>query len=204
MRRQLVMAFGLVALLAAGGCTTQISSDVSTFGSWPADRQPDTYVFERLPSQQDQPDQQRMEDAARGAIESAGFKPAPDAQNADVVVLLGTRLVANHFSPFDDPIWWNSGLYRPRFGRAGFVGIGGGFGPGFSYGPDDTLRRYVREVSVLIRDRKSGRVVYETRASSDGVSPLTPALMTAMFQAAMTPFPGTDEKARSVTTPLPH
>ena len=200
MRRQLVMAFGLAALLATGGCATQISSDVSTFGSWPADRQPDTYVFERLPSQQDQPDQQRMEDAARPAIESAGFKPAPDAQSADVVVMLGTRLVANHFSPFDDPIWWNSGLYRPRFGSVGVVGMG----RGFAFGLDDTLRRYVREVSVLIRDRKSGRVVYETRASSDGVSPLTPALMTAMFQAAMTPFPGTDEKARSVTTPLPH
>ena len=84
----------------------------------------------------------------------------------------------------------------PRFGRTGFVGFGGGFGL------DDTLRRYVREVSVLIRDRKSGRVVYETRASSDGVLQLTPALMTAMFQAAMTPFPGTDEKSRSVTTPL--
>lgn len=200
MRRQLVMAFGLAALLATGGCATQINSDVSTFGSWPPDRQPDTYVFERLPSQQDQPDQQRMEDAARPAIESAGFKPAPDAQSADVVVMLGTRLVANHFSPFDDPIWWNSGLYRPRFGHVGVVGLG----RGFAFGPDDTLRRYVREVSVLIRDRQSGRVVYETRASSDGVSPLTPSLMTAMFQAAMTPFPGTDERARSVTTPLPH
>ena len=202
MRRQLVMAFGLLALLAVGGCATQISSDVSTFGSWPADRQPDTYVFERLPSQQDQPEQQRMEDAARSAIESAGFKPAPDAQTADVVVLLGTRVTASYFSPFDDPIWWGGGLYRPRFGHAGFIGFGGGFGRGHAFGPDDTLRRYVREVSVLIRDRKSGRVVYETRASSDGVLQLTPALMTAMFQAAMTPFPGTDEKARSVTTPL--
>lgn len=196
MRRQLFIALGLVAVLAVGGCATQISSDVSTFGSWPADRQPDTYVFERLPSQQDQPDQQRMEDAARSAIESAGFKPAPDAQTADVVVLLGMRVTASYFSPFDDPIWWGGGLYHPRFGRAGFVGFGGGFGL------DDTLRRYVREVSVLIRDRKSGRVVYETRASSDGVLQLTPALLTAMFQAAMTPFPGTDEKSRSVTTPL--
>ena len=45
MRRQLLIACGLVATLVAGGCATQISSDVSTFGSWPADRQPDTYVF---------------------------------------------------------------------------------------------------------------------------------------------------------------
>ena len=82
------------------------------------------------------------------------------------------------------------------------MGFGGELGRGHIFGLDDSLRRYVREVSVLIRDRKSGRVVYETRASSDGVLQLTPALMTAMFQAAMTPFPGTDEKARSITTPL--
>ncbi len=202
MRRHLVIAISLVTLLTAGGCATQVSSDVSTFGSWPADRQPDTYVFERLPSQQHQPDQQRMEDAARTALEAAGFKPAADAQSADVAVLLGTRLIAADFSPYDDPIWWNGGLYRSRFGHPGFLGFGSSFGRGFGFGPDDTLRRYVREVSVLIRDRKSGNVIYETHASSDGVLPLTPALMTAMFQAALTPFPGTDAKTRSVTTPL--
>ena len=202
MRRHFLLAISLVALLTAGGCATQVSSDVSTFGSWPADRQPDTYVFERLPSQQDQPDQQRMDDAARTAIESVGFKPAADAQTAEVVVLLGTRLIAADFSPLNDPIWWNGGVYRSRFGHPGFLGFGSGFGRGFGFGPDDTLRRYVREVSVLIRDRKSGQVVYETHASSDGVLPLTPALMAAMFQAAMTPFPGTDAKSRSVMTPL--
>ncbi|MEI7463859.1 MAG: DUF4136 domain-containing protein [Burkholderiales bacterium] len=206
MRPHLLIAISLVGMLAASGCATQINSDVSTFGSWPADRQPDTYVFERLPSQQDVPDQERMEDAARGALEAAGFKPAPDAQTADVSVLLGTRVMASYFSPFDDAIGWGGGLYRSRFGHAGFVGfgpgLGRGFGGGFALAADDTLRRYVREVSVLIRDRKSGNVVYETHASSDGVLPLTPALMVAMFQAALAPFPGTDAKARSVTTPL--
>ena len=203
MRRHICIAIGLAALLAAGGCATQIRSEVSTFGNWPADRQPDTYVFERLPSQQDQPDQQRLEDAARPAIEAAGFKPAANAPAADVAVLLGTRVVASAFSPFDDPIWWGGGLHRSRFGHGGFgSGFGVGYGSGFAFGVDDPWRRHVREVSVLIRDRKSGNVVYESHATSDGVLTLTPALMTAMFQAALTPFPTTDPKARSVTTPL--
>lgn len=200
MPRRLCLALGLAAALAAGGCATQITSDVSTFGHWAADRRPDTYVFERLPSQQTQPEQQRMEDAARSALEDAGFKPAADAASANVTVLLGTRLIASYFSPFDDPIWWRSGWTRPRFGHAGFVGVG----HGWAFIPDDTLRRYTREVTVLIRDRQSGEVVYETHASSEGALPLTPALMTAMFEAALAPFPGTDVKARSVTTPLGH
>lgn len=198
MRHRLCLMLGLAAALAAGGCATQVTSDVSTFGHWAADRPPDTYVFERLPSQQTQPEQQRMEDAARGALETAGFKPAADAASASVTVLLGTRLIASYFSPFDDPIWWRSGLAGPRFGHRGFVGLG----RGFAWGSDDTLRRYAREVTVLIRDRRSGEVVYETHASSEGALPLTPALLTAMFEAALAPFPGTDVKARSVTTPL--
>jgi hypothetical protein len=206
MRRHLLIAVSLLVVLATSGCATQISSDVSTFGSWPADRLPDTYVFERLPSRQDVPEQERMEEAARAALEAAGFKPAPDPQTADVSVLLGTRMMASYFSPFDDAFGWGGGLYRSHFGHAGFVGfgpgLGRGLGGGFALAADDTLRRHVREVSVLIRDRKSGNVVYETHASSDGVLPLTPALMAAMFQAALTPFPGTDAKARSVTTPL--
>ena len=211
MQRRICIAIGLAALLAASGCATQIYSEVSTFGTWPAGRQPDTYVFERLPSQQDQPDQQRLEDAARTAIETAGFKPATDAQAADVGVQLGTRLVASHFSPFDDPIGWHGGLHRSRFGYGGFGGgFGGGFfgglglghGSGFAFGVDDTWRRHVREVSVLIRDRKSGTVVYESHATSDGVLTTSPALMAALFQATMAPFPTTDAKARSVSTPL--
>ncbi len=202
MRRRLLIAISLLVVLATSGCATHVSSDVSTFGSWPADRQPATYVFERLPSRQDVPEQERMEEAARAALEAVGFKPAPDAQTADVSVLLGTRMMASYFSPFDDAIGWGGGLYRSRFGHAGFVGFGAGPGRGFAFAADDTLRRYVREVSVLIRDRRSGNVVYETHASSNGALPLTPALMAAMFQAALTPFPGTDAKARSVTTPL--
>ena len=209
MQHRICIAIGLAALLAAGGCATHIRSEVSTFGTWPAGRQPDTYVFERLPSQQDEPNQQRMEDAARSAIETAGFKPAADAQVADVAVLLNTRLVASHFSPFDDPTGWGGGLHRSRFGYSGFgggfgggYGLGLGYGSGFAFGVDDAWRRHVREVSVLIRDRKSGSVVFESRATSDGVLTTSPALMTAMFQAAMAPFPTTDAKARSVSTPL--
>lgn len=200
MPRRLCLMLGLATALVAGGCATQVTSDVSTFGHWAADRPPDTYVFERLPSQQTQPEQQRMEDAVRSPLEAAGFKPATDAASASVTVLLGTRLIASYFSPFDDPIWWRSGWTRPRFGHRGFVGLG----RGFAFGPDDTLRRYAREVTVLIRDRQSGEVVYETHASSEGALPLTPALLTAMFEAALAPFPGTDVKARSVTTPLAH
>lgn len=206
MRRSCLLAITSLVVAALGGCATaSLSSDVSTYGGWPADRRPDTYAFERLPSQQTEPEkQQRLEDAARAAIESAGFKPATDEQAADVTVQLGARADAVYRSALDDPLWWNGGLYHPRFGYYGYGGFGGGlaFGRGFGLGFDEGLRHYAREVAVLIRDRKSGSALYEARASSGGVLPLTPSLLGAMFQAAMTPFPNGEPQPRSITTPL--
>lgn len=207
MRRFCLLAITSIAISNLVGCASAtLSSEVSTFGHWPADRKPDTYAFERLPSQQSEPErQQSLENAARAAIESAGFKPAADEQAADVTVQLAARADAIYRSALDDPLWWNGGLYRSRFGYGGFGGFGGGlaFGRGIGLGYfDDGLRHYAREVAVLIRDRQSGAALYEARASSGGVLPLSPALLAAMFQAALTPFPSGDAKLRSVTTPL--
>ena len=206
MRRFCGIAIAWIAVSVLAGCaSTTLSSEVSTFGGWPADRKPDTYAFERLPSQQSEPEkQQRLEDAARHALEGAGFKPADDASTADVTVQLAARADAVYGSGLDDPIWWGGGLYRSRLDYARFGGFGGGlaFGHGFGIGYDEGLHRYVREVAVLIRDRKSGAALYEARASSDGLQALTPSLLTAMFRAALTPFPSSDSQARRVTTPL--
>lgn len=206
MRRFCGFVIAWIAVSTLGGCASAtLNSEVSTFGGWPADRQPDTYAFERLPSQQSEPEkQQRLEDAARSALEGAGFKPAADAGSADVTVQLAARADAVYRSGLDDPFWWSGGLYRSRLEYAAFGGFGGGlaFGHGFGIGYDEGLRRYAREVAVLIRDRKSGAALYEARASSGGLQPLTPSLLNAMFQAALTPFPSGDTKARSITTPL--
>ena len=52
----LLLATALAAplTLGLGGCAAMrsVSSEVSTFGEWPATRKPGTYAFERLPSQQ--------------------------------------------------------------------------------------------------------------------------------------------------------
>ena len=87
----------LAAALLLGGCAAirSVDSDVSTYSRWPAERKPTTYVFERLPSQQDRPEQQqRLEDAARAAVEGAGFTPAADPKAADVSVQVGARITA--------------------------------------------------------------------------------------------------------------
>lgn len=214
MRQPHSIAIALLAALMLGGCASlnTLSSDVSTFGEWPAGRTPGTYAFERLPSQQAQPDkQQRLEDAARAALESIGFTPADDTKTAGVTVQLGAKVEPTDRSPFDDPFWWHGGLYRWRLSYPGWSGLGGwggsttyggGFGGGLGYGNGFDTRRYEREVLVLIRDRASGTPVFEARASNNGISSAIEPLLGAMFTAALKDFPASDAKPRQVDTKL--
>jgi Domain of unknown function (DUF4136) len=190
----------IAATLALTGCAAfnQLNSEVSSYGQWPADRKPSSYVFERLPSQQARPEQQQtLEDAARRAVESAGFTPAADEKAADVSIQLGARVSASERSPYDDPFWWRGGLYyssHARFGRGGFWGPG--LGIGFS------TPTYEREVALLIRDRKTGQALYEARASNDGASSAINSLLPAMFEAAMKDFPTGGINPRNVSVEI--
>lgn len=183
------------ALLAGCAALNSVTSEVSSFSAWPADRQPGTYAFERLPSQQARAEQQQLlEDSARRALEGAGFTPAAEGQASDYVVQLGARVSATE-AYYDDPFWWRGGLYVHRFSRPWpYYGVGLGMGI--------PTVNYEREVAVLIRDRKSGQPLYETRASNDGASPSIRSLLPAMFEAAMKDFPAGSVTPRRVTTEI--
>lgn len=180
------------AVLAGCAAMNQLTSEVSSYSAWPADRKAGTYAFERLPSQQLRVERaQKVEDSARRALEGAGFTPAPEGQASEYVVQIGARVSATE-AYYDDPFWWRGGLYAHRFGRP--------WGMGFGLSMPSV--RYEREVALLIRDRKSGQPLYETRASSDGSSPGMKALLPAMFEAAMKDFPAGSVTTRRVTTPI--
>ena len=171
----------LTALLLTGcAAFSQLRSEVSTYSQWPAERKPGGYVFERLPSQQARPEQQQtLEDAARRALEVAGFTPAADEKSADFIVQLGARVTGTDRWPYDDPFWHG----RLWYGRHGRPYWGAGFGMGFS------TPTYEREVALLIRDRSGGKPLYEARASNDGGSPSIESLLPAMYEAALKDFP---------------
>ena len=203
--RKILTASAVAAVMTLTACASfnQLSSDVSTFNQWPTGRQPATYAFDRLPSQQANADAQKMlEDAATRALKTAGFTPAADPKTADVTVQLGARVNVQDASPFDDPFWWRGGLYRGyaargyRSGGFGF-GFGLGFGRSFYGSPN-----FEREVAVLIRDKKTGDALYEARAVNEGASQAINSLLPAMFDAALQGFPAqaTSTNPRRVTT----
>ena len=191
----------LTLALTLAGCATprSLDSDVSTYSQWPAERKPSTYTFERLPSQQARgEEQQALEDAARGAIEAAGFTPAADAASADVSVQLGARISSGARWPYDNPIWWQGGLAHRRGAFGYSIGFGG---PGFGFRWAEPLN-YEREVAVLMRDRASGQAVFEARASNNSNSASFKSVLPAMFAAALKDFPSAGVNPRRVTVDI--
>ena len=191
---------GLAAsLLALGGCAAMrsLSSDVSTYGDWPAERAPGRYAFERLPSQQARAEtMQALEDAARDALARAGFQPAEAGQLPDVLVQVGARSTRADTQPWGDPLWWR--------GSFGYYRHGPWSGPRWGVGLGYDSQRYDREVAVLIRDRASGKPLYEARASNESnASQASAATLAAMFQAAMMDFPKLGMNPRTVVVDLP-
>lgn len=201
MRRRSMLAAGALAATAAPlllvGCATlnQLSAEVATFGDWPPGRRPGTYAFERLPSQQAQAElQQRLEDAARPALEKAGFQPAAPGSEPDLIVQLGARVTRTERSPWDDPLWWHGGVGRWRHSPW----RGPYWGASWYYEPP----RYDREVALLVRERASGKPLYEARASSEGNYGSTETLLRPLFDAALFDFPATGPNPRTVRVPL--
>lgn len=177
------LAFGIGSLLLSGcaGLDT-VTSDVSSFGQWPAGRAPGHYAFERLPSQQAQPEQAALlERAAAQALAKAGFQPAATGQEPDVLVQLGARFTRVASPVWDDPLWFRGGF--GRYHRGPWIG------PSWSLGWTWAPPRYEHEVALMLRDRASGKPLYETRATSDDAGRADAATLAAMFEAALADFP---------------
>jgi hypothetical protein len=176
-------------MFAACATLNTVTSEVTTFSEWPAERKPGRYAFERLPSQKANPQRQAdLEAAAAKALEKAGFTAAADAAQADVMVQIGARISRTEISPWDDPLWWRwgpSGYWRSPYWRtprsAYYAGL-----------HTDWYSRYERNVAMLLRDRATNAPLFEAHAQTEGGSSGDTALLGAMFEAALQGFPAKD------------
>ena len=199
-----VRAFSLIvaaAVLAGCAALNTVTSDVTTFSEWPADRKPGRYAFERLPSQKANATRTAdLEAAAAKALEKAGFTAAADAAQADVIVQIGARISRTEISPWDDPLWrrWGGGYWRsPSWRRGPRSAFYGGFNT------DWYSQRYERNVAVLLRDRASNAPLFEAHAQTEGGSSGDAALLGAMFEAALQDFPAKEaQNPRRVSVSL--
>lgn len=196
--RSLIPALLAAAALLSGCAATRLDANVNTVGIWPDGRPPGRFAFERLPSQQAQPDEQgRLESAALPALMQAGFAPAADAP-PDVLVQVAERILQGqgiYPDPFFNPYWMGGAAYAGRW-RGPVWGPGWGWG----WGAGVAVPFYLAEVSVLILDARSKLPLYESRAQSDGWP--DERIRAALFAAALKDFPYTAVSPRRVSVDL--
>ena len=189
-----VLAAAAAVVLA--GCATGylLDNQVQSFSQLQALPAPATYRFERSLSQQADPAQHALEALADPALHKAGLR-RDDAQPRYAVQV--SARTDRTLSPYADP--WD---------RWGWGGFGGGWGVGLSGrhfglgfgGPFPRTDSYWfhREVSVVVRDLATARVVYETHAINDGPWLDNRSVLPAMFDAAMHGFPNPPPGPRRV------
>jgi hypothetical protein len=185
-------------LLSGCAALNSVSSEVSSFGEWPADRKPGTYAFERLPSQQAlAAESDALEAAAAPALAQAGFVRAAPGQTPDVLVQVGSRTLLAYYRRWDERLWWSAG-FGGYYGRRGW-----GFSPRWGVAYSSDMPRYDREVGVLLRDRASGRMLFEARATNESSRGGGEEIYAALFRAALADFPKIGINPRRVAVPLP-
>lgn len=192
-RRRLLALSALAVLTAGLGACASLNTlrvEVRSFGHWPAGRAPGSFAFDRLPSQQAQASvQERLEAAARPALQMAGFKPASSSASADVLVQLSVQAVQVRGEAMPYPFVRYDGYWGMR--RGGF-----GTGVGFDYHP----AYYEQRAAVLIRDRRSGEVVYESQGTLGGTW-VDEGHWAGLFEAVLKDFPGPAISPRVVVVP---
>ncbi len=199
-------SWGLSIVLATGllsGCATVrlIDSDVVSVAAAPAGMslQGAKYRFERLPSQANNPEAGLAEQQAQAAMTAVGLvRDDVNAQISVQVNFAGTQYLAD---PWGRPL--PPGAWSPYYGS---ISVGRGYGPNVGLGmgmrfPPPT--QYRREVSLIMRDLRSGLVVYETRATHDGVWSDSAQVFATLFQAALANFPNPPAGLRRVNIEIP-
>ena len=195
MVRTLRFLLAAAAMLLLAGCasTYLLDNQVQSFSQLATLPAQPTFRFERSLSQQMDPAQQALEALADPALTRAGLRRDDRSPTFSVQVSARTEQV---LSPYADPYWgWGGGWSIGFGGHHGAIGFGGPWPRADSYW-------FRREVSVVVRELATNRVVYETHAHNDGPVLDNRVVLPAMFDAAMHGFPNPPPGPRRVDIQL--
>ena len=154
------------------------------------------YRFERLPSQVNNLEAGLAEQQAEQALATVGL--VRDDAAAQISVLVGFQGTQYLADPWGYPY---AGPYGSiSIGRGAPWGSAVGVGMGMRFPPPT---HYRREVSLILRDLKSGQVVYETRASHDGPWSDSTTIFATLFKAALANFPNPPAGPQRINIEIP-
>ncbi len=205
-----------LTLLALAGCATGFRAQVNRFQQMPPPQGQSFAVVPGDPRREGGLEFASYASLVSGKLEAAGYRAAPSAAAADLIVTLdygvdnGRERIRSvpgtgfgyGFGPWDRFGYYGYG-WRPHYGfaRSRFIY---GFHDPFLFGPDEieSYTVYTSDLDLTIA-RKSGERVFEGKAKAmsrdDNLTRLVPNLVGAMF----TGFPGNSGETVKITVPPP-
>lgn len=186
----ILLALGLTLALSACGIPRKIDSEVQSFVGTAGAAVGATYRFERLPSQQSQPElQERVEALAQTALQRVGL--TRDDLRARYSVQVEAQVVQ-----FPAPLGRHAHLIPPYVNADGSP----------AYSPLAFLSEppwYQHSVRLVLRDIQSGQIAYETSAHFEGPWSDSDALWPAIMEAALRDYPHPPQGPHKVIIELP-
>lgn len=220
-KRMAVAALVGAASLAASGCATGLPAKVTRFSAMPVPAG-QSFVVVQANGQPAGLEFGRYAGMVARHLQARGYRQAPSAQAADMVVRLGFDVDEGRvehpidpfapsfygpygypYGPYRSPYWG----YRPYYSRYGYYGARSPFYYGwenpYAYGAYGGGRYvvYTSELTLNIVRRADNAPLFEGRAKArshtDEAGVLVPNLIEAMF----TGFPGRSGETVKITVP---
>lgn len=202
----------LTLLLSACASVLRVDSDVQSAGRWPAAPQaPQHYQFERSPLQAQGPAAERLtqlqglvrEALARQGWSDAGGEAGADAAHPGAPAAAWQVQLSQQSVPRSDPwrstygaAWAGQWALSSRLGRVGTIGL---HAPLLLHQPD----WLEHSVALLVRQRATGAVVFESRATHLGPWGASPGIWRALVVSALDGFPHPPPGPRQVVLEVP-
>jgi hypothetical protein len=202
------------AALALSACAEQLNTTVSRYQAMPA---PQGQTFYVVPAggmaNNGGLEFQRYAGIVAQQLQARGFQPAPNAQNANMIVQFGYGVDRGQVRYAEDPFYysrfgyggfggWGSPFYRSRWGWGGGFGYSWGWNDPFWFGDGvDSYIEYHSQIDLHIRAAGTNAPLFDGRAQARSETNRLDVVIPSLVDAMFTGFPGRSGEVVKITIP---
>lgn len=196
--------FGIILLsLVMSACASTFKSQVSSFHEWPANFEKKTYLFERAPEQENQPEHKHYENELSQQLSKLGFIAASDASQAQLKISLRYASSLKDFelsplSPFWHPYYFDP-YWRYHMRRGWYYRYPAW--PAGTRAVASANASYLHQLEIKFSELSTGKTLADIRASTEQYNQEISLYMPELITSALTDFPGVSGKTREISLP---
>lgn len=206
--RRFLSATAISLGMLLSGCATTFTGQVTTFHEWPQQLSSTSYIVERLPAQENNPEYKVYEEELRQQLGLHGFQEVATGATPALKV---NMQYATSPSEIQYSMPWGPSMMDPywrlHFSRAYQFYP---YSPYYFGSPfymlrtsDVTVRRYyLHQLEISISDFSNGNKLADIKASTEQLNPNITESMPYLIESALKNFPGQNGSTTNVEIPL--